>query len=53
MFVYYSICFYLNVLWALLYLAGLQINDIEPFCQEEIALYKECAERRVRPFTTY
>ncbi|ESW22086.1 hypothetical protein PHAVU_005G125900 [Phaseolus vulgaris] len=24
----------------------LQINDIEPFCQEEIALYKECAERR-------
>lgn len=27
---------------------GLQINDIEPFCQDEIALYKQCAERRVR-----
>lgn len=26
---------------------GLQINDIEPFCQDEIALYKQCAERRV------
>ncbi|XP_042050948.1 uncharacterized protein LOC121796224 isoform X1 [Salvia splendens] len=25
----------------------LQINDIEPFCQDEIALYKQCAERRV------
>lgn len=24
----------------------LQINDIEPFCQEEIALYRQCAERR-------
>ncbi|XP_014498069.1 uncharacterized protein LOC106759421 [Vigna radiata var. radiata] len=24
----------------------LQINDIEPFCQDEIALYKQCAERR-------
>ncbi|QCE09440.1 hypothetical protein DEO72_LG10g659 [Vigna unguiculata] len=24
----------------------LQINDIEPFCQDQIALYKECAERR-------
>nr|XP_043621747.1 uncharacterized protein LOC122593405 [Erigeron canadensis] len=24
----------------------LQINDIEPFCQEEIALYRECAEKR-------
>lgn len=26
---------------------GLQVNDIEPFCQEEIALYRECAEKRV------
>ncbi|GAU45107.1 hypothetical protein TSUD_183150 [Trifolium subterraneum] len=25
---------------------GLQINDIEPFCQDEIALYKQCALRR-------
>ncbi|KEH30523.1 hypothetical protein MtrunA17_Chr4g0037441 [Medicago truncatula] len=25
---------------------SLQINDIEPFCQDEIALYKQCAERR-------
>ncbi|CAI9105577.1 OLC1v1004525C1 [Oldenlandia corymbosa var. corymbosa] len=24
----------------------LQIKDIEPFCQDEIALYRECAERR-------
>ncbi|CAI9299134.1 uncharacterized protein LOC111900161 [Lactuca sativa] len=24
----------------------LQVNDIEPFCQEEIALYRECAEKR-------
>ncbi|KAL1317827.1 uncharacterized protein LOC107643807 [Arachis ipaensis] len=24
----------------------LQINDIEPFCQDELALYKQCAERR-------
>ncbi|XP_045819027.1 uncharacterized protein LOC123911616 [Trifolium pratense] len=24
----------------------LQINDIEPFCQDEIALYKQCADRR-------
>ncbi|XP_062083134.1 uncharacterized protein LOC133789320 [Humulus lupulus] len=24
----------------------LQINDIEPFCQDEIALYRECAENR-------
>ncbi|CAA0825214.1 Unknown protein [Striga hermonthica] len=24
----------------------LQINDIEPFCQDEIALYRHCAERR-------
>ncbi|XP_042016494.1 uncharacterized protein LOC121764550 [Salvia splendens] len=24
----------------------LQINDIEPFCQDEIAIYKQCAERR-------
>ncbi|KAK1559682.1 hypothetical protein Q3G72_017234 [Acer saccharum] len=24
----------------------LQINDIEPFCQEEIALYRECSEKR-------
>ncbi|XP_047311880.1 uncharacterized protein LOC124915242 [Impatiens glandulifera] len=24
----------------------LQINDIEPFCQDEIVLYRECAERR-------
>lgn len=27
---------------------GLQINDIEPFCQDEIALYRQCAEKRVR-----
>ncbi|XAR56158.1 hypothetical protein NMG60_11036515 [Bertholletia excelsa] len=26
----------------------LQINDIEPFCQEEIALYRQCAEKRDR-----
>ncbi|KAL0417616.1 UNVERIFIED_CONTAM: hypothetical protein Sradi_1175100 [Sesamum radiatum] len=24
----------------------LQINDIEPFCQDEIAIYRQCAERR-------
>ncbi|GAU47256.1 hypothetical protein TSUD_243490 [Trifolium subterraneum] len=28
------------------YILGLQINDIEPFCQDEIALYKQCALRR-------
>lgn len=27
---------------------GLQINDIEPFCQDEIAVYRQCAEKRVR-----
>uniref|UniRef100_A0A803N286 DUF7803 domain-containing protein n=1 Tax=Chenopodium quinoa TaxID=63459 RepID=A0A803N286_CHEQI len=27
-------------------LEGLQINDIEPFCQDEIAMYRQCAERR-------
>ncbi|XP_050220547.1 uncharacterized protein LOC126670766 [Mercurialis annua] len=26
----------------------LQIKDIEPFCQEELALYRECAEKRDR-----
>ncbi|KAA0032631.1 uncharacterized protein E5676_scaffold500G00160 [Cucumis melo var. makuwa] len=26
----------------------LQINDIEPFCQDEIAVYRQCAERRDR-----
>lgn len=26
---------------------GLQINDIEPFCQDELALYRQCAEKRV------
>lgn len=34
-------------------LVGLQINDIEPFCQDEIALYKQCAERRVRPLLSH
>ncbi|KAK9734083.1 hypothetical protein RND81_04G114100 [Saponaria officinalis] len=24
----------------------LQINNIEPFCQDEIALYRHCVERR-------
>ncbi|XP_021901424.1 uncharacterized protein LOC110817274 [Carica papaya] len=24
----------------------LQINDIEPFCQDEIAIYRQCAEKR-------
>ncbi|OIW09049.1 hypothetical protein TanjilG_16276 [Lupinus angustifolius] len=24
----------------------LQINDIEPFCQDELVLYKQCSERR-------
>ncbi|KAL0016835.1 hypothetical protein SO802_003904 [Lithocarpus litseifolius] len=24
----------------------LQINDIEPFCQDEIAVYRQCAEKR-------
>ncbi|KAL9247299.1 hypothetical protein vseg_020743 [Gypsophila vaccaria] len=24
----------------------LQINNIEPFCQDEIAIYRQCAERR-------
>ncbi|XP_058198978.1 uncharacterized protein LOC131314399 isoform X1 [Rhododendron vialii] len=24
----------------------LQINDIEPFCQDEIVVYKQCAEKR-------
>lgn len=24
----------------------LQINNIEPFCQDEISLYRQCAERR-------
>ncbi|KAI8524285.1 hypothetical protein RHMOL_Rhmol13G0138400 [Rhododendron molle] len=27
-------------------LEGLQINDIEPFCQDEIVVYKQCAEKR-------
>ncbi|XP_024926500.2 uncharacterized protein LOC107410532 isoform X2 [Ziziphus jujuba] len=26
----------------------LQINDIEPFCQDEIVLYKQCVEKRDR-----
>ncbi|KGN54242.1 uncharacterized protein LOC101214968 [Cucumis sativus] len=26
----------------------LQINDIEPFCQDEIAVYRQCAEKRDR-----
>jgi hypothetical protein len=26
---------------------GLQINDIEPFCQDEIVLYQQCVEKRV------
>uniref|UniRef100_A0A0E0JF29 DUF7803 domain-containing protein n=1 Tax=Oryza punctata TaxID=4537 RepID=A0A0E0JF29_ORYPU len=25
---------------------GLQINDIEPFCQDKIVLYRQCAEKR-------
>ncbi|KAG6495599.1 hypothetical protein ZIOFF_043425 [Zingiber officinale] len=25
---------------------GLQINDVEPFCQDEIILYQECAAKR-------
>ncbi|KAH7542022.1 hypothetical protein FEM48_Zijuj02G0029400 [Ziziphus jujuba var. spinosa] len=29
-------------------LEGLQINDIEPFCQDEIVLYKQCIEKRDR-----
>ncbi|XP_062015785.1 uncharacterized protein LOC133732288 isoform X2 [Rosa rugosa] len=29
-------------------LEGLQINDIEPFCQDELAMYKQCAEKRDR-----
>ncbi|XP_010496165.1 PREDICTED: uncharacterized protein LOC104773286 [Camelina sativa] len=24
----------------------LQINDIEPFCQDELAIYRQCAEKR-------
>ncbi|ERN13119.1 hypothetical protein AMTR_s00040p00174440 [Amborella trichopoda] len=24
----------------------LQVNDIEPFCQDEIVLYRQCAEKR-------
>ncbi|CAL1403976.1 unnamed protein product [Linum trigynum] len=24
----------------------LQVNDIEPFCQDELSLYRECAEKR-------
>lgn len=31
----------------MLYVSGLQINDIEPFCQDEIVLYRQCAEKRV------
>ncbi|KAJ0021040.1 hypothetical protein Pint_31934 [Pistacia integerrima] len=31
---------------SLFFIIGLQINDIEPFCQEEIALYRECSEKR-------
>ncbi|KAL9273019.1 hypothetical protein AKJ16_DCAP13502 [Drosera capensis] len=27
-------------------LEGLQVNDIEPFCQDEIVLYRQCVERR-------
>jgi hypothetical protein len=26
---------------------GLQINDIEPFCQDEIVLYQKCVAKRV------
>ncbi|KAK4286364.1 hypothetical protein QN277_002925 [Acacia crassicarpa] len=29
----------------------LQINDVEPFCQDEIALYRQCAERRDKEIT--
>ncbi|BBH05118.1 hypothetical protein Prudu_016420 [Prunus dulcis] len=29
-------------------LEGLQINDIEPFCQDELVMYKQCAEKRDR-----
>ncbi|URE40911.1 hypothetical protein MUK42_32585 [Musa troglodytarum] len=29
-------------------LEGLQINNIEPFCQDEIVLYQQCAEKRLR-----
>ncbi|XP_066168132.1 uncharacterized protein [Oryza sativa Japonica Group] len=25
---------------------GLQINDIEPFCQDEIVFYRQCAAKR-------
>ncbi|XP_056855202.1 uncharacterized protein LOC130504596 [Raphanus sativus] len=28
------------------WVSGLQINDIEPFCQDELALYRQCAENR-------
>ncbi|RXH83471.1 hypothetical protein DVH24_005724 [Malus domestica] len=26
----------------------LQINDIEPFCQDELVMYKQCTEKRDR-----
>jgi hypothetical protein len=31
----------------MLYVSGLQINDIEPFCQDEIVLYQQCSEKQV------
>jgi hypothetical protein len=39
-------CFYCTKI-TILYVSGLQINDIEPFCQDEIVLYRQCAEKRV------
>ncbi|WVZ87695.1 hypothetical protein U9M48_034293 [Paspalum notatum var. saurae] len=30
----------------------LQINDIEPFCQDEIVLYRQCAEKMLNTLLT-
>uniref|UniRef100_A0A0E0KQ88 DUF7803 domain-containing protein n=1 Tax=Oryza punctata TaxID=4537 RepID=A0A0E0KQ88_ORYPU len=38
--------FLLSTIIKQFYVTGLQINDIEPFCQDEIVLYRQCAEKR-------
>lgn len=35
-----------SIIAKILYGTGLQINDIEPFCQDEIVFYRQCAAKR-------
>lgn len=49
--IFYKLILYSYIEFKLAFLScfiGLQINDIEPFCQDEIAVYRRCAEKRVR-----